>query len=456
MGSFANKTQDKSRNTAYSAAKQQGSSATLQFINNRPQAVAQRSLQVAADNSAQVKQLEAIKQLANPVPEGLPVAQLRRTLPLRRETYLNDNTRLNAKGKRHDAGAMTRWDILDYGLLGGAASTAGAGEADAMMSNDLTPEGETVLPREMSAFAGASGAFSVATDLRSGYKTGREALDDANSKSSRRQAFGETMGSLGSATKGAATSTINFSEYANAGFTGVATTTASIASVATGAADIVTGSYGAWKARKRHKELKNIRDNQRTSPDIKLAAEIGAASQGREKIKGYGKVFKGVAGVIGGAMILAGAATPFGWLALTIGAGIAATAAAINYVKKRNNRQEMAAAILGVRDDWKDWNQKNKENRYKNWRHPMRWWSDADRLGPDPLKEALEQGGYKSAGHAVNNYARTVSVRLHEGLMGGSKETIFLLKNLGFNIDRRKLDKAHLITPDKIARKLLV
>ncbi|WP_299579361.1 hypothetical protein [Mucilaginibacter sp.] len=456
MGSYANKTQDKNWNTVDSAAKQQGGSATLQFVNNRPEAAAQRSLQVAADNSAQVKQLEAIKQLANPAPEGLPVAQLRRTLPHRRETSLNDNTRLNAKRIRHDAGAMTRWDILDHSLLGGAASTAGAGKADAMMSKNSTPEGATVLPREVSAFAGASGAFGVATDLRSGYKTGREALDDANSKSARRQAFGETMGSLGSATKGAATSIINFSEYANAGFTGAATTTASIASVATGAADIVTGSYGAWKAHKRQKELKNIRDNQRTSPDIKLAAEIGAASQGREKIKGYGKVFKGVAGVIGGAMILAGAATPFGWLALTVGAGIAATAAAINYVKKRNNRQEMAAAVLGVRDDWKDWNQKIKENRYKNWRHPMKWWSEADQLGPDPLKEALRQGGYKNAAHAVNNYARTVSVRLHEGLRGGSKETIFLLKNLGFNVDRNKMGKAHLITPEKIARKLLV
>ncbi len=65
MIAYANKTQDnKSHFTADISAKQTDSRPVAQFKNNRPEAIAQRRLQDSADNSAQVKQLNAMQQLA--------------------------------------------------------------------------------------------------------------------------------------------------------------------------------------------------------------------------------------------------------------------------------------------------------------------------------------------------------------------------------------------------------
>jgi hypothetical protein len=67
MNTHADKTQEnKSQSVSNDESQmQRGGESTFQFIDNRPEAVAQRKLQEMANNSTQVKQLRAIQDMAN-------------------------------------------------------------------------------------------------------------------------------------------------------------------------------------------------------------------------------------------------------------------------------------------------------------------------------------------------------------------------------------------------------
>jgi hypothetical protein len=71
MNTHADKTQEKKSQSVVNAVsqKQSGAESTFQFVDNRPEAVAQRKLQEMANNSTQVKQLKALQEMANNSPQ---------------------------------------------------------------------------------------------------------------------------------------------------------------------------------------------------------------------------------------------------------------------------------------------------------------------------------------------------------------------------------------------------
>ena len=77
MNSYANKTQkNKSQSVANSMnQKRSGSAAALQFVDNRPQAIAQRKLQEMVNNSPRMVQLRAIQAMVNNRQKAKPAAQ---------------------------------------------------------------------------------------------------------------------------------------------------------------------------------------------------------------------------------------------------------------------------------------------------------------------------------------------------------------------------------------------
>lgn len=78
MNTHADKTQE-NKSQAVSVVDSQiqsGGKSTLQFVDNRPEAVAQRKLQEMANNSQQVSQLRAFQKMANNSPQAKQAAQL--------------------------------------------------------------------------------------------------------------------------------------------------------------------------------------------------------------------------------------------------------------------------------------------------------------------------------------------------------------------------------------------
>lgn len=66
MNTYADKTQENKSNSVNNLSKQQSKSeSAFQFVDNRPEAIAQRKLQEIANNSPQVKQLKVIQDMAN-------------------------------------------------------------------------------------------------------------------------------------------------------------------------------------------------------------------------------------------------------------------------------------------------------------------------------------------------------------------------------------------------------
>ena len=78
MNTHADKKQEnKSQSVAKEVSqKQSGSESTFQFVDNRPEAVAQRKLQEMANNNPQVSQLRAFQDMANNSPQAKQAAQL--------------------------------------------------------------------------------------------------------------------------------------------------------------------------------------------------------------------------------------------------------------------------------------------------------------------------------------------------------------------------------------------
>jgi hypothetical protein len=78
MNTHADKTQEnKSQSVSNGESQMQsGGESTFQFIDNRPESVAQRKLQEMADNSPQVSQLRAFQDMANNSPQAKQTAQL--------------------------------------------------------------------------------------------------------------------------------------------------------------------------------------------------------------------------------------------------------------------------------------------------------------------------------------------------------------------------------------------
>lgn len=72
MNTHADKTQENKRQSVSAAGSQMQSSgeSTFQFVDNRPEAVAQRKLQELANNSPSAMQLKAIQKMANSNPQS--------------------------------------------------------------------------------------------------------------------------------------------------------------------------------------------------------------------------------------------------------------------------------------------------------------------------------------------------------------------------------------------------
>ncbi|MGK0327144.1 hypothetical protein [Polaribacter sp.] len=78
MNTHADKTQENKTQSvsALDSQMQSDGESTFQFVDNRPEAVAQLKLQEMANNSSQVKQLEAFQEMANNSPQANQAAQL--------------------------------------------------------------------------------------------------------------------------------------------------------------------------------------------------------------------------------------------------------------------------------------------------------------------------------------------------------------------------------------------
>ncbi len=349
------------------------------------------------------------------------------------------------RGMLPDEGRMTNTKKGEYGVLGASVTTAGAGRVTSMAS-----PGEAAAPY-VGYLGGASGVLGGISDTINAGRSAGEALDSANNSSTRIQSGMESVGSLASATRSSATAALNFADVSGSAISAGAQTAAGAAGIVTGAADMISGGYGAYVASGRRNAIATSTATSRNE-DMRLASRIAMASQEREQTRGKAKIGKGAAAIAGG-ILLVTSATPVGWFLLTGAAAIGAAAALYNYIKKRKHKREMAIDILGIRDTREDWKRRKKQIEKDTWWGTARRKNELKAIGDDPLDVALKVNGYEDAAHCYNNYVNTISNRLYQwGVVGHDFESTQLIENMGLTINRETLQP----TAEKISKKLSI
>jgi hypothetical protein len=271
----------------------------------------------------------------------------------------------------------------------------------------------------LSVMGAVGGGLGAAGALMNSVEGFQQARDSTATSGQSRLAFGRGVSGLTSATQQAATSAHHIG---NLGSSAVATTAQVVsggAAIATGAVDILRGSYAMHRARQNIARLENLRATS-TNADIQNAARQAQSTQENRRSTGKWTVGKGVLLAGGGALLAASMATPIGWGLLAGAAIVGLISLALKFFRKRQRKVDVAMQALGV-----------TESQMAAWRSSVKaiekatWWGTDERsrqlaaLGPDPLQKKLTESGFISPGHLYANYINYTANKIYEEGVAG-------------------------------------
>ncbi|MCG9968442.1 DUF4157 domain-containing protein [Pelotomaculum terephthalicicum JT] len=165
------------------------------------------------------------------------------------------------------------------------------------------------------------------------------------------------------------------------------------------------------------------------------AADIGAGTQARMRNKSAVTAAQGAALIAGGALVIASATNPVGWVILGVAALIGGIGAVYNWYKKRQRKKELVDELLKtdvyVEELKKSGSKKVDRDKARNHLLQKQGFNSVDQLYSCVLFSAAEEA-YK------------------KGVAGDDKESAELIENLGLEIDK----KTKRPTVEEIAKKL--
>jgi hypothetical protein len=339
--------------------------------------------------------------------------------------------------RRENYKVDTKYDLANYLLLATSAGSAvggfGTKNLDILISGQnpftdnvsmLSKTGEAL--SWMGGISSVAGAATSLVDAKRGYAEWRET---ASTKGQQRLGAGKALSGVASATQQSASAAFHFGNLAKTGVAATAQTVTGGAALATGAVDIVRGSYGIWRANQNIARLTSLQERESLQGpqgrDIKKAAQQGVSTQEIRKSVAKGTIAKGVLTVAGGALLAFTSVTPVGWALLGAGALIGGIYAIKRFFDKRKRKEEVAMRELKVTKTEREYWEKDVDNIKKK-----TWWGSDDRkaqlkrLGPDPLQVKLEQFGFKSVGHFYANYINYMANHLYDKGVDGKVDLV--------------------------------
>jgi hypothetical protein len=354
-------------------------------------------------------------------------------------------------GERKNYGYDTKTDLLNYGLqavstgastgkfiadrtqvisqLPKPSSPADVWDNTKSFFSDSTPQASQA-GQIMSWFGGVGGIGGSLGSLMEARKGFKEWGETASTKRQQRLGLSYGLSSTLSAAQQASTAAYHISNISGNNLAALGAQTASGGlAVATGAVDMLRGTYGFFKARQNVKRLNTLAGNEDLKEDTRKAVEQASSTQSTRKTASVVTGVKGALGVAGGALLAASTVTPIGWAILGVGALVGGIYALLKWWDKRQKKKAIAIKELGIEDDRREWLEEVEQVKKK-----YSWWSSEGRarraaLRPDPLKVALKDHGFKDAGHFYANYINKLANSLYDTAQADRNELLLAAAN---------------------------
>lgn len=333
----------------------------------------------------------------------------------------------------------TTRDYVTYTAIGSAASVGAASAAATSVG-----KAQTLAGASNDGALGAVVDIGPASAVLSGAASGMQIYNSIQNYDGAKAGFDKFENVVGEGASGTAdlarfgaTAVVNTQKFMGAAVSGAATAAAGAAAVVGGAAYLASGAAGAYTHHKRMSKL-NALEKETAGKDAALstAAGLGANTQQLNKTKSAATAVKGAAMIIGGGLLLAGAATPVGWLLLGAAGAIGGVAAIYKFYKKRTRKEEVVDRFLDVDQKTKALQEAEPEGKHDK---------------SSVRNMLLQKNGFNSVAQC---YAQIVSDLAHtiydKGVVGQDAQYKELLANIGLTPDHTKRTPK----PDLIAKKL--
>ena len=317
-------------------------------------------------------------------------------------------------------------DVANYILLGGSGGTA-AGKAitdrvqvvktGADFFTDSTPLMSGVGQGLSTAGAVSAGVGTIPAAVDA-YKGLKEWRDKGNTKAQRDLALGFGASGLGNVAQQTATTVFHTANrYGSTAVAAGAEVATGGAAVLTGAVDIARGAYAISKAKQNIKRLQQLQSGQSNVLIPKAAKQAQSTQKLRQDSAAF-TIGKGVLTAIGGAMLLASATTPVGWLLIGVGALVGLKGAYNKWRDKKKRREAIVSDLLGVSEAQKTWRKKLEALEgpwYKPWKSRSNR-KEIEAHGPSPIEKELKKKdeGFVSIDHYYSNYISKTADDLHD------------------------------------------
>jgi len=315
-------------------------------------------------------------------------------------------------------------DVANYAMILGSGLTS-AGKAihdrvnviktGADFFSDTTPLMSDV-GKSLSTAGAVSAGIGIIPAGVDAYKGWKGYRDTGKTQKERTQALGFGASGVGNVAQQAGTAIFHTAnKLGDMGVAGFAQGATGIAGVVTGQIDIARGIHGYIAASKNIKALGRLQGVQENALIPKAAKQAQSTQKLRQDSAAW-TLGKGVLTMLGGAMLLAGATSPVGWLLIGVGALVGLKGAYNKWRDKKLRREAIVADLLGISDTQTKWRTKLED--LKGPGSILKLWNrkEIKKLGPSPIEEALRTNGegFVSVDHYYSNYISKTADGLHD------------------------------------------
>jgi len=341
-----------------------------------------------------------------------------------RGEYGNREDRVGEAYRRPNYNEDRAPDVANYVMIGASGLTS-AGKAitdrvnviktGADFFSDTTPIMSEV-GKSLSTAGAVSAGIGIIPAGVDAYKGWKGSQDTGKTKTERSLALGFGASGVGNVAQQAGTAVFHTAnKLGDMGVAGFAQGATGVAGLVTGQIDIARGMHGYITANKNIKELGRLQAVQENAIIPKAAKQAQSTQKLRQDSAAW-TVGKGVLTMLGGALLLAGATSPVGWLLIGVGALVGLKGAYNKWRDKKLRREKIVADLLGISDRQTKWRTKLED--LKGPGSLLKLWNrkEIKKLGESPIEEELRTNGqgFVSVDHYYSNYISKTADDLHD------------------------------------------
>ncbi len=332
----------------------------------------------------------------------------------------------------------------DYSNIGSAVASTAVGAAGGVSTIvDLAgASGGATVASALAPVSSGLGTVGAAVQLANAYNNYSESLD-ATEKA--QVIVGQGVSAVADGARTLATGVKTGQELAGQAISGGATMAAGVAGVIGGAAYLGSGLVGVYKANERENILNKMSEKAKEGNDTKLAeaAKLAASTQTIHKTASAGTALKGATMIVGGALILAMATNPVGWILMGVAGIIGGLVAVKRLWDKAKRKTEVVDRFLDVDKKYKELEETHKSSENKGTSMPDR---------KVFRKSLLHERGFNSESQCYQEIVADMADMIYKkGVLLNDPEYVTLIEALGLKINKLKQTP----TKELIAKKMI-